>query len=129
MAHREPGIGQVGAGIVNAPYYYDPHFYLEHARTRRNEVLNLMRTHGYINEAEWKLAKTVNVEDLLVDPSLSNKNTEGYAYQAYIDEALKEAEPAQTGLLPVRTGSFRNVCGSLMEVLMAVSVFAGQVCN
>ena len=80
------------AGIVNAPYYYDPHFYLEHARTRRNEVLNLMRTHGYINEAEWKLAKTVNVEDLLVDPSLSNKNTEGYAYQAYIDEALKEAE-------------------------------------
>ncbi|MCR4950250.1 MAG: transglycosylase domain-containing protein [Solobacterium sp.] len=80
------------AGIVNAPYYYDPHFFLEHARTRRNEVLNLMKTHGYITEAEWKLAKTVNVEDLLVDPALSNKNTEGYAYQAYIDEALKEAE-------------------------------------
>ena len=87
------------AGIVNAPYYYDPHFFLEHARTRRNEVLNMMRNHGYITEEEWKIARTINVEDLLVNPNQASKD-KTYQYQAYIDEALKEAE-LLTGLDPM----------------------------
>ena len=77
------------AGIVNAPYYYNPYTYLDHATERRNEVLNYMVMHGYITEEENQMAKNIRVEDLLVSPSdLSNQ---GYTrYQAYIDEVIKE---------------------------------------
>ncbi len=79
------------AGIVNSPYYYDPHNYLDHAVNRRDTVLYLMLRHGYINEDEYKLAKSIKVEDLLINPAtmLDNNN---YKYQAYIDEAIKEAQ-------------------------------------
>ncbi len=79
------------AGIVNSPYYYDPHNYLDHATDRRNTVLALMLRHGYINEDEYKLAKSINVEDLLIDQTSTITDT-SYKYQAYIDEAIKEAE-------------------------------------
>ena len=79
------------AGIVNSPYYYDPHFYLDHATERRNTVLNLMCSHGYITEEERDLGKAVKVEDLLIDPSSVESDNDGQ-YQAYIDTVLKEAE-------------------------------------
>ena len=79
------------AGIVNAPYYYNPYTYLDHATERRNEVLNYMVMHGYITEEENQMAKNIRVEDLLVSPS--NMSNQGYTrYQAYIDEVIKEAE-------------------------------------
>lgn len=79
------------AGVVNSPYYYDPHNYLDHATDRRNTVLAMMVRHGYITEKEYNLAKSINVEDLLIDPSTTLKDT-NYKYQAYIDEAIKEAQ-------------------------------------
>lgn len=79
------------AGVVNSPNYYDPHKYLDHATERRNTVLQMMLRHGYINEDEYNLAVSINVEDLLIDISETySDNT--YQYQAYIDEAIKEAE-------------------------------------
>lgn len=78
------------AGVINSPYYYDPHNYLDHATDRRNTVLNLMKRHGYITDKECELAKSIRVEDLLIDAT-TTLDTNGYQYQAYIDEALKEA--------------------------------------
>lgn len=79
------------AGVINSPYYYDPHNYLDHATDRRNNVLYLMNRHGYINDDEYALATSIRVEDLLID-QYSTLDSNGYQYQAYIDEALKEAE-------------------------------------
>lgn len=78
------------AGIVNSPYYYDPHNFLDHATSRRNEVLDMMLYHGYITQQAHDLAESVRVEDQLIDAS-STLDSNGYAYQGYIDEVLKEA--------------------------------------
>lgn len=85
-------------GVINSPYYYNPFNYLENATERRDTVLYLMNYHGYINDIEYKLAKSVKVEDLLVgggynDPQNINPN------QAYIDAVIKEAEEL-SGLSP-----------------------------
>lgn len=80
------------AGVVNSPYYYDPHNYLDHATVRRNQVINMMVRHGYITEEDGELAKAIKVEDLLVDPYEQMYSGEAYQYQAYIDEVIKEAE-------------------------------------
>lgn len=79
------------AGVVNSPYYYDPHNYLDHATDRRNTVLAMMLRHGYIDEDEYNLAKSIKVEDLLIDQSTTLGDVD-YKYQAYIDEAIKEAQ-------------------------------------
>ena len=79
------------SGIVNSPYYFDPHNYLDHATERRNTVLYLMNRHGYINDEEYRLAKSIRVEDLLID-QYSTLDSNNYQYQAYIDTALQEAQ-------------------------------------
>lgn len=79
------------AGVINAPYAYNPFRNLEKATARRNQVLDLMNYHGYITDEECKLAKTIKVEDLLVDPNNRNNQTgEGIAYQAYVDAVISE---------------------------------------
>ena len=78
------------AGVINSPYYYDPHNFLDYATNRRNTVLYLMKRHGYITEKEYKLACQIKVEDTLIDPSDAKGST--YAYQSYIDTAIKEAQ-------------------------------------
>ena len=45
------------AGVINAPYTYDPHNFLDNATKRRNTVLSLMVRHGYITDKEYRLAK------------------------------------------------------------------------
>ncbi|MBR4444946.1 MAG: transglycosylase domain-containing protein [Solobacterium sp.] len=80
------------AGVVNSPYWYDPHYYLDHATSRRNNVLYMMWYHGYITEEQYNLAKSIRVEDTLIDPSESRDSDQQYRFQAYIDEAIKEAE-------------------------------------
>lgn len=87
------------AGVVNSPYYYDPHYYLDHAIKRRNTVLDLMVYHGYISKEEGELAKAIPVENLITDPKDSMQSS-GYQYQAYIDTALQEAAQV-TGLDPL----------------------------
>ncbi|MBR3344452.1 MAG: transglycosylase domain-containing protein [Solobacterium sp.] len=81
------------AGVINSPYYYDPHNFLDYATARRNTVLSLMLRHGYIKKSEYQLAVNIKVEDTLVDPSSRRSGgTGGYAYQSYIDTAIREAE-------------------------------------
>ncbi len=78
------------AGVINAPYSYDPHNFLDNATSRRNTVLNLMLRHGYITKEECTLAKMIKVEDTLIDPA-SRGGGETYAYQSYIDTVIEEA--------------------------------------
>ena len=95
------------AGIINAPNNYNPYnelyknddsyiylnskiTYLENAQERTAEVLDLMAYHGYITEEEAKLAKTVNIEDLLAGVAKKFNNYSQY-YQDYIDAVIEEA--------------------------------------
>lgn len=78
------------AGVVNSPYYYNPYTYLDHATDRRDAVLYQMLNHGYITEAQYDLAKSVKVEDLLVTPT--STTGAGTQYQAYIDYVIQEAQ-------------------------------------
>ncbi len=77
------------AGVINAPYTYDPHNFLDNATRRRNTVLDMMLRHGYITEKEYDLAKMIKVEDTLIDPNSGGGET--YAYQSYIDTVIQEA--------------------------------------
>lgn len=80
------------AGIINSPYTYDPFNYLDYATNRRDTVLYLMKYHGYITEKEYKLARSVKVEDLLINPKTHSSEGGAYAYQSYIDTAINEAQ-------------------------------------
>ena len=77
------------AGVINAPYSYDPHNFLDNATARRNTVLNLMLRHGYITDKECALAKKIKVEDTLINPNAGGGET--YAFQSYIDTVIGEA--------------------------------------
>jgi len=81
------------AGVINAPYSYNPYRFLEASTERRNTVLYQMYNHGYISESEYELAKSIKVEDLLVDESdrtLSSGTNDDNSYQAYIDAVVLE---------------------------------------
>ncbi|MGB4984950.1 MAG: biosynthetic peptidoglycan transglycosylase, partial [Erysipelotrichaceae bacterium] len=52
------------AGTINLPNYYNPYWNLDNATKRRNEVLDLMVYHGYIEQFEADLAKSIKLEDL-----------------------------------------------------------------
>lgn len=90
------------AGIINAPYYYDPFNYLDRATERRNTVLYYMNYHGYIDDQEYTLAKSIKVEDLLVDPKNRGQVGDGTPYQAYVDAVIEEVR-ATTGFDPTQT--------------------------
>ncbi len=89
------------AGIVNLPNRYNPYYYLDYATTRRNQVLSLMVTHGYISQQEYDLASSIRVEDLLSGGK--NMNTENMQLAEYTDVVLQEAL-ALTGKDPVLHG-------------------------
>lgn len=94
--------GALLAGVINAPNYYNPFYNLEEAQARTTEVLYQMRNHGYITKAEYELAKTVRIEDLLNDPYSSKGDGEGIPYQAYVDAVVSEVI-SMTGLDPYST--------------------------
>ena len=75
------------AGVVNAPYSYNPYVNLSLATERRNVVLNLMLHHGHITEEECALAKSTRLEDLLSYEPVSGTT---YPYQAYLDAVVEE---------------------------------------
>ncbi len=93
------------AGVINAPNAYNPFNNLELATERRNEVLYLMKYHGYITEDEYQLAKSIKVEDLLVDYTKNDSGSSSSAssYQAYIDQVISEVYTL-TGKDPYTTG-------------------------
>ncbi len=89
------------AGIVNAPRLYNPFNYLDYATRRRNTVLQMMLRHGYITKEEEALARSIKVEDLLVNPNKQTTANNGidYSYQSYIDTVVREVQ-SLTGLDP-----------------------------
>ncbi len=89
------------AGIINMPNGYNPYHYLDQATTRRNEVLDLMYLHGYIDQSERALAKSIRVEDQLV--GVNDLNVESQKYAQYIDVVIEEAQK-MTGRDPVIYG-------------------------
>ncbi|MDO5110313.1 MAG: transglycosylase domain-containing protein, partial [Erysipelotrichaceae bacterium] len=89
------------AGIINLPNGYNPYAFLDEATVRRNEVLELMLHHGYINEDEFELARSIKVEDLLVGED--KLNVESTDYGAYVDAVIDEVQQ-MTGFDPVTTG-------------------------
>ena len=89
------------AGIVNLPNLYNPYNYLEEAIDRRNEVLYLMLTHGYIKEEEYHLAKSIKIENQLIGED--HLDVENSQFSAYVDVVIQEAQQ-MTGYDPVLKG-------------------------
>ena len=83
------------AGLFQAPGGYDPYIYPENAEGRRNQVLNLMVRHGYIDKETANIAKSIPVKNLLVSDSYSTINE----YQGFINTVV-EAVEKDTGYNP-----------------------------
>ena len=75
------------AGMFQAPTYYKPDTNPENAEKRRSTVLYLMVRHGYITQEQADIAKSIPVEDLVVDQAVSTD-----PYQGYRDTVLSELE-------------------------------------
>ena len=84
------------AGVINGPGIYNPMKDLAASTERTHTVLDLMAYHGYISPTERDLAKSVQIENLIVG-SFTN---EGSPYQSYIDVVINEVI-ALTGQNPV----------------------------
>ncbi|MDO5813050.1 MAG: transglycosylase domain-containing protein [Bacillota bacterium] len=82
------------AGSLNSPYNYDPYYCLDKATKRRNTILNLMVTHGYISQEECDEAKKVKIENTLATPTTNNSTL-----AAYVDLVTEEVKK-RTGLDP-----------------------------
>ncbi len=87
------------AGALNSPNSYDPFANLKRAQERRDTILNLMCTHGYITEEERDKTKAIPVQNTLK----SNPVKTGGEYQAYADMVTREVYE-KTGLDPNYTG-------------------------
>lgn len=74
------------AGMFKSPNYYRPTTNPKNASERRNTVLYLMKTHGYITKEEEQIAKSIPVESLTIDGATESSN----AYQGYIDTVVDE---------------------------------------
>lgn len=103
------------AGIINSPNAYNPYNeiykhddsyiylnsnieYLNNANNRKNEVLGLMYSHGYITKEEYELNKLVKIENLLAGKNIKFAST-NKEYQSYIDAVINEVEK-ETGYSP-----------------------------
>lgn len=73
------------AGLFQAPGAYDPYINPDKAKARRNQVLNLMLRHGYINEEECEIAKSMPLEEMIIKRSAST-----HLYQGYVDTVIQE---------------------------------------
>ena len=82
------------AGSLNSPYNFDPYYCLDKATNRRNRILNLMVTHGYITQQECDEAKKVKIENTLATPTTNNSSL-----AAYVDLVTEEVKK-RTGLDP-----------------------------
>ena len=75
------------AGLFQAPGRHNPYYDIDSATKRQNLVLKLMKDHGYITEEEYKIAKKIPIEKLLV--GANNKDNK---YQGYIDTVVAEVQ-------------------------------------
>lgn len=82
------------AGLFQAPYAYSPYDHPDKAEARRNQVLNLMKRHGYITEEECELAKQISVKSML-----SKESKRASINQGFIDTVIEEVKE-RTGKNP-----------------------------
>ncbi len=75
------------AGLFQAPGAYDPYLNPTDAEARRNQVLNLMVRHGYIDKELADATKKISVKSLLVS---ENNNSDKNKYQGFIDTVVQE---------------------------------------
>ena len=73
------------AGMFQAPGEYDPYVNPDKTNVRKNEVINLMLRHGYIDEDTASKAKKVDVETI-IEKHTSSINK----YQGFIDTVVQE---------------------------------------
>lgn len=76
------------AGLFQAPTAYNPYNYPETAEKRRNQVLNLMKRHGYITEEECETAKKIKIKDLLSSSGKKQNRNQGFI-NTVVEEVLK----------------------------------------
>ena len=75
-------------GLFQAPSAYNPINYPEKAEARRNQVLNLMKRHGYINDEECEIAKSIKVKNMIYNGSRSNNKNIGFI-NTVVEEVIK----------------------------------------
>ena len=103
------------AGSLNSPYNYDPYYCLDKATARRNTILKLMVTHGYITQQEYEEAKATKIENTLCASPTTNNNT----LAAYVDIVTAEVKK-RTGLNPLKTQmNIYTYCNSETQALAA----------
>jgi penicillin-binding protein 2D len=85
------------AAIINGPAFYDPLKYLQRVKVRRDLVINLMATQGYITRAQATQAKA---EALIAAPNLGRSVTAPY----FVD-AVRQAADAQG--IAIAAGGYR----------------------
>lgn len=78
------------AGVVNAPNAYSPLKDLTIATKRRNTVINLMYTHGYIDEQEAILAKSIKIENQITNESSKSVSMDANPYIDYVSVVIDE---------------------------------------
>lgn len=77
------------AGLVQSPVDYDPLLNPTGAKIRRDQVLDKMLEQGYLNSAEYSLAKSTTIQDML-DPKRIANGCAVSVYPFYCDYAVNE---------------------------------------
>lgn len=73
------------AGLFQAPGEYDPYVNPDKTNSRKNEVIDLMLRHGYIDEETADKAKRKYISDIILKQKTSISK-----YQGYIDTVIEE---------------------------------------
>lgn len=106
------------AGIVQAPSMHNPDRNAPQTQIRRDEVLNMMVRHGFIEQEQHDLASAVPVTDLL---NYSDVNDDIERYRPFIDRVLEEADERfgiePTGGYRIYTTLNREVQGFVFDLL------------
>lgn len=85
------------AGMFQSPVTYDPNLNPDKTETRRKLVLELMKRHGYINNEEYKIAKKMTVDKIVIKGQSASST--GSEFQGFIDTVAEEVEE-KTGYNP-----------------------------
>ena len=85
------------AGMFQSPVSYDPNINPDKTEERRLLVLSLMKRHGYITNKEYKIAKEMTVDKIVIKGQSAHNSYEDY--QGFIDTVAVEVEE-KTGYDP-----------------------------
>ncbi|MBQ9011323.1 MAG: transglycosylase domain-containing protein [Bacilli bacterium] len=85
------------AGMFQSPVSFDPNLNPDRTEKRRLLVLSLMKRHGYISDEEYKIAKEMTVDKIVIKGHSANKDYS--AYQGFIDTVAVDVKDS-TGYDP-----------------------------